>query len=134
MTKNKVFLHCSWIYAKTETGKSLTHIVPTILILLLLKPANFSEILYELGIGFSPWHFAFCSCFLKKVFIFYSLYGWFECMYVCVSCVFLEIKKGHESLWDNKWLWAALWVLGIKQWPSGRTASALNHWASLLYL
>ena len=31
--------------------------------------------------------------------------------------------------WNWRQLWAAMWVLGIEPRSSGRTASALNHWA-----
>lgn len=69
------------------------------------------------------------ECFLKNV------YGYFACMYICAPCVFLglaEIRREHQMLWNwsCRWVWAAMWVLGIEPRSTGRAASALKHWAT----
>ena len=43
------------------------------------------------------------------------------CMYMCRCQVSWN--------WSYRQLWAAMWVLGMEPGPSGRAASALNHWA-----
>ena len=34
----------------------------------------------------------------------------------------------HAWHWSYKWLWATMWELGIETVPSGKGASATNHW------
>ena len=48
------------------------------------------------------------------------------------GCVIPEVRRGHQIPWNwnYRWLWATMWVLGIKPGGSGRAASALNHWAN----
>jgi hypothetical protein len=77
----------------------------------------------------------FYSCMWVYIYIF--------CMCGCVPCACMTFHY-HEHSWcsqrseENIWfpwdwnyvqLWAALWVLGIKPWSSGRIASALSLWA-----
>lgn len=61
------------------------------------------------------------------------LYGWLFCLHVysctmCMHCLPLP-EEGIKSP-GTRWLWATIWVLGIKPRSSARAASALNHWAS----
>ena len=45
-----------------------------------------------------------------------------------------EARRGQHISWNksNRWLWAIIWVLGIKPWTSGGAASALTYWATSL--
>ena len=50
------------------------------------------------------------------------VYGCFACIYVCVLCVCLlpvKVRKGQWIPWGwiYRWLWAAMWMLGIKPSP-----------------
>ena len=41
--------------------------------------------------------------------------------------VFRQTRRGYQI--PYRWLWATMWLLGIKLWTSGRAVSALNRWA-----
>jgi hypothetical protein len=47
-------------------------------------------------------------------------------------CFVCMLVWGYQKLWNwSYWrLWAAMWLLGVEPRSSGRTASALNHWAT----
>lgn len=61
--------------------------------------------------------------------------GYFVCMYVIESCVWLLAQRGQKKRHSFSWNWSYRWeyfVLGIKPRSSGRSASALSLWASCL--
>lgn len=51
----------------------------------------------------------------------------------CKCAVAMEARRGHWIPWNWSywWLLAAMWVLGIEPWSSGRRVSLLNCWAIL---
>jgi hypothetical protein len=64
------------------------------------------------------------------------LYIWvFLPMYICLCTMCIqwswrsEEGAGSPWNWSYRWLWAAMWVLGIKPRTSARVACVLNHWA-----
>lgn len=57
--------------------------------------------------------------------------GCLNCLYGCVPYMYLilmEARGGYWNLWNwsKRWLWAAIWLLGIKLGISEREASTLN--------
>ena len=64
------------------------------------------------------------------------MYCYFYCMHVRVPhvrLVLLEVKRRHKIPWNwrYRWLWAAIWVLGIEPGSSWRVTNDLYYWASL---
>jgi hypothetical protein len=62
-------------------------------------------------------HLLFCFLF-KKIYLFYV------CEYTVAA--FRHTEKGIRS--HYRWLWATMWLLGIKLRTSGRAVGALIHW------
>lgn len=78
--------------------------------------------------------------FLKFLFV-YFLRVWAFCLHTHthtpVPCVLEPATREDRKVakislnWSYKWFWGAMWILGIRQRGcSGRTASALGHWAT----
>lgn len=92
-------------------------------------------------LGYWPWRLIFflkvdSGCFLNFLDLFIILlYRCFAYMYVCELCVRLVIVKVRWGCcipwnWSSRWLWAAIWVLGINPRSSARTVIAFNYWAN----
>ena len=64
--------------------------------------------------------------------ILFCVHECFTCTYVCASHVYLvleEVRRGHQSPWSYKWLWATVWMLGMESRSFVRASKPLNHWA-----
>lgn len=79
---------------------------------------------------------SFCLMLLPLwFFLRFLLCIWIFCLRVCrcTICVSgaVEARRGHQipENWSFRWLWAWVYVVGIKPGTSGRTVSALGHWA-----
>lgn len=57
---------------------------------------------------------------------FFNIYVYFT--YVIFLQVPVEAKRIFWN-WSCKWLWIAMWVLGMRLWSSARMSSTLNCWA-----
>ena len=66
------------------------------------------------------WFPSFFLFFLKRFIYLFNVYGY-------TVAVFRYTRKGIGS--HYRWLWAAMWLLGIELRTSGRTLSALAWWA-----
>lgn len=70
----------------------------------------------------------------EDVLIIYFMCIRFAWVYIWVPLVCLvptEAGRGHGILWtcNYRWLWAAVWALGIKPWPSAKAANVLSYLA-----
>lgn len=73
--------------------------------------------------------------YLKKNFKKFTLYIWVFCLHVCVGTAYMPSTSTRQKMcqisWNHscRWLWAIMWVLGIKPKSSGTAVSTLNSWA-----
>ena len=67
------------------------------------------------------WFYPYSCSFLFIVFIYLFMY---------VSILSLSTDTPEMGIGSHyRWLWATMWLLGFELRTSGRSVSALNHWA-----
>jgi hypothetical protein len=64
-------------------------------------------------------------------YFYFILFYYFICLVFCSHaclCTMRVPRKGSQVAWNGsyRWLWAAMWVLGIEP---GSSAGTFNHWA-----
>lgn len=77
-------------------------------------------------------HQGTCASFYIYLFLFYyKSVCIHECMYSKYVPNATRRHRGHQFPWNwnCKWLWATMWILGIKPRSSAKATCAINHWA-----